>query len=184
MIGIYEYMKKLGLTRVPGRLQYLQQTRSRPCLLCGSSRAVEAHHEGPHGLGKKTPDWLAVPLCSECHAARHSGRVPDTFAEVVYLAQVQFLWWEIERQTEGLKKPEIHMAGCGGCGSVEMGENRFTRLGVPVCLACAGFFKVKGADFATPFGLVSMRKPPSDLAYFRQLHVLVLAASAEKGRKK
>jgi hypothetical protein len=37
------------------------------CCACGSTRAVEAAHIGPHGLGQKASDLSALPLCEACH---------------------------------------------------------------------------------------------------------------------
>ena len=36
------------------------------CLVCGS-KPVHAHHSGPRGLGQKSPDRHAVPLCWKHH---------------------------------------------------------------------------------------------------------------------
>lgn len=50
--------------------EYLAFVRRHPCIICYRDGA-QAHHWGPHGLGKKAPDWLAIPLCAECHRAWH-----------------------------------------------------------------------------------------------------------------
>jgi hypothetical protein len=47
--------------------EYLRWIRSLPCLVCGSTRYIEAAHTGPHGLGQKSPDSSAVPLCTRHH---------------------------------------------------------------------------------------------------------------------
>lgn len=52
---------------------YLQFIRGKACLLCDRD-GVDAHHYGPHGLGKKAPDWLAVPLCADCHRMVHEQK--------------------------------------------------------------------------------------------------------------
>jgi hypothetical protein len=50
---------------------YREFVRGHVCLACDrKSRPVEAHHEGPHGLGVKTDDFWCVPLCAGpdgCH---------------------------------------------------------------------------------------------------------------------
>src|SRR5579863_6853665 len=38
-----------------------------PCLVCGARRGIEASHTGPHGLGQKSPDLSAIPLCARRH---------------------------------------------------------------------------------------------------------------------
>ena len=43
--------------------RYLAWIRTQPCVVCGSARGIEASHTGPHGLGQKSPDTSAIPLC-------------------------------------------------------------------------------------------------------------------------
>src|ERR1700680_506133 len=47
--------------------RYLAWIRTQPCLVCGSTRWIEAAHTGPHGLGQKSPDASAIPLCPRHH---------------------------------------------------------------------------------------------------------------------
>jgi len=47
--------------------RYLAWIRTQPCLVCGSTRWIEAAHTGSHGLGQKSPDTSAVPLCVAHH---------------------------------------------------------------------------------------------------------------------
>jgi hypothetical protein len=55
-------------TAPPGRnSRYLAWIRTLPCLVCGSRRGIEASHTGPHGLGQKSPDTSAIPLCARHH---------------------------------------------------------------------------------------------------------------------
>jgi len=35
--------------------------------VCGTRRAVEAAHTGPHGLSQKSSDLSAIPLCARHH---------------------------------------------------------------------------------------------------------------------
>ena len=46
---------------------YRRFIRSLPCACCGSCRGVEAAHQGPHGLGQKSSDLSAIPLCRDHH---------------------------------------------------------------------------------------------------------------------
>jgi len=46
---------------------YLRWIRSLPCLVCRTTRAVEAAHTGPHGLSQKSSDLCAIPLCGRHH---------------------------------------------------------------------------------------------------------------------
>jgi hypothetical protein len=38
-----------------------------PRLVCGTTVGVETTHTGPHGIGQKSPDTSAIPLCSRHH---------------------------------------------------------------------------------------------------------------------
>jgi len=49
---------------------YLAWIRSLPCLVCGATRGIEASHTGPRGLGQKSADTSAVPLCAPHHRTR------------------------------------------------------------------------------------------------------------------
>ena len=53
---------------------YLQWIRTLPCAVCRVTRGVEAAHTGPHGLGQKSSDLSAIPLC-----ARHHRTGPDSY---------------------------------------------------------------------------------------------------------
>ncbi len=48
-------------------LKYLTWIRSLPCLICGRVTGLEAAHTGPHGVGQKSPDMSAIPLCTRHH---------------------------------------------------------------------------------------------------------------------
>src|ERR1700674_2899124 len=50
--------------------RYLAWIRTQPCCVCGSTRAIEASHTGPHGIGQKSPDSSAIPLCAKHHRTR------------------------------------------------------------------------------------------------------------------
>lgn len=47
---------------------HLQRIKELPCGLCGASGPSDAHHirEG-QGMGQRASDYLAIPLCKECH---------------------------------------------------------------------------------------------------------------------
>lgn len=47
--------------------RYLAWIRTLPCVVCGTRRGIEASHTGPHGLGQKSPDTSAIPLCTKHH---------------------------------------------------------------------------------------------------------------------
>lgn len=53
---------------------YLAWIRALPCTVCGSTRGIEASHTGPHGLGQKSSDYSAIPLCY-----RHHQGGPDSY---------------------------------------------------------------------------------------------------------
>ena len=56
--------KTVRPTRNP---KYLAWIRTQPCVVCGARRGIEAAHTGPHGLGQKSPDTSAIPLCPTHH---------------------------------------------------------------------------------------------------------------------
>jgi len=65
--------------------KYLAWIRTQPCLVCRSTRWIEAAHTGPHGLGQKSPDTSAVPLCAAHHRTgkdSYHRLGPRKFAEV------------------------------------------------------------------------------------------------------
>ena len=47
--------------------EYLRWIRKFPCCICHWNRRIEAAHTGPHGLGQKSSDYAAIPLCDLCH---------------------------------------------------------------------------------------------------------------------
>jgi hypothetical protein len=53
--------------------RYLAWIRAMPCCVCGSRRGIEASHTGPHGLGQKSPDSSAIPLCRRHHRTGHDS---------------------------------------------------------------------------------------------------------------
>jgi hypothetical protein len=54
--------------------KYLVWIRTLPCLICGKTAGIEAAHTGPHGVGQKSPDASAIPLC-----ARHHRTAEDSY---------------------------------------------------------------------------------------------------------
>jgi hypothetical protein len=46
---------------------YLRWIRSLPCVVCRSRWQIEAAHTGPHGMGQKSSDLSAIPLCARHH---------------------------------------------------------------------------------------------------------------------
>jgi hypothetical protein len=64
--------------------KYLDWIATLPCANCGlEDETIVPHHAinisaiagrvGNKGLGLKSNDWLAMPLCHGCHSALHSG---------------------------------------------------------------------------------------------------------------
>ena len=54
--------------------KYLRSLREMPCLACGIIPAGVAHHllrAEPRGMGLKTSDNCAVPMCHNCHSELH-----------------------------------------------------------------------------------------------------------------
>jgi hypothetical protein len=51
----------------PRSAAYLAWIRTQPCLVCGRTRWIEAAHTGLRGLGQKSSDTSAIPLCASHH---------------------------------------------------------------------------------------------------------------------
>ena len=56
-----------GVMKSPRNPRYLAWIRTQPCCVCGAKRGIEASHTGPHGIGQKSPDSSAIPLCAKHH---------------------------------------------------------------------------------------------------------------------
>jgi len=69
----------LETCRAPTRSQeYLNFIRYQPCLVCviriqRQETRTEASHTGPHGLGQKSSDLTAIPLCAGHHRTARDG---------------------------------------------------------------------------------------------------------------
>ena len=58
--------------------KYLRSLREMPCLSCGIAPAGVAHHllrAEERGVGLKTGDNHAVPMCTPCHTRLHMNGV-------------------------------------------------------------------------------------------------------------
>src|SRR5450755_2947081 len=55
------------IMKPPRSSLYLAWVRTLPCVVCGETRGIEASHTGPHGLGQKSSDYSAIPLCAKHH---------------------------------------------------------------------------------------------------------------------
>lgn len=53
---------------------YLRWVRTLPCCSCCAAAPSQAHHHHllGAGLAKRSPDRMAMPLCTECHHDIHS----------------------------------------------------------------------------------------------------------------
>jgi hypothetical protein len=51
---------------------HIQRIKEMDCVLCGASGPCDAHHirEG-QGMAQRASDFLAVPLCKDCHQGKH-----------------------------------------------------------------------------------------------------------------
>ena len=54
--------------------KHMHRVKELPCAVCGTSGPSDAHHilEG-RTPGRKSPDWLTIPLCKDCHQGSHNG---------------------------------------------------------------------------------------------------------------
>ena len=75
----------IGGPKLARNPKYLAWIRTHPCVVCGASRGIEASHKGPHGLGQKSPDSSAIPLCAKHHRTgnnRYHKLGPREFSQV------------------------------------------------------------------------------------------------------
>ena len=63
-IATFGWYRALPSNRDP---QFLRFIRKLPCIVCWSSRYIEAAHFGPRGLGQKADDRRSLPLCTKHH---------------------------------------------------------------------------------------------------------------------
>jgi len=73
-----------GIMKPQRNPRYLAWVRTQPCRVCGSTRGIEASHTGPHGIGQKSPDSSAIPLCAKHHrtgAESYHRLGPRNFSE-------------------------------------------------------------------------------------------------------
>ena len=57
----------------PSAKRHMNEVARLSCCLCGA-KPVELHHilEG-RTPGRRSPDWLVIPLCPTCHRDDHNG---------------------------------------------------------------------------------------------------------------
>lgn len=88
-----EYVAEVEQTKFRDKDEsYLRYVRQQPCIVCGAYHS-EAHHlkyRELAGLGAKTPDYMAVSLCSECHRNYMGSDSHITTEKVIRLAPYLF----------------------------------------------------------------------------------------------
>ena len=65
---------------------YLAHVRQHPCIICGTTLGLQAHHlrmVKSVGSGTKVGDQWTVPLCWECHHTLHNSGDEPT-------------WWDLK----------------------------------------------------------------------------------------
>ena len=71
----HDEIEQLRYVNFPERnKEYLEYLRKQPCLWCGKSNNIEAHHlriNGFGGVSIKPKDVYCVSLCKECHVNYH-----------------------------------------------------------------------------------------------------------------
>lgn len=62
------------MSKPRGIKHHMDRVAGLPCGVCGDRGVVELHHilEG-RTPGRKSPDWLAIPLCHDCHQGSANG---------------------------------------------------------------------------------------------------------------
>ncbi len=53
---------------------HIGRVKELPCSVCGASGPSDAHHIlAGRTPGRKSPDFLVIPLCKDCHQGSHNG---------------------------------------------------------------------------------------------------------------
>jgi len=59
-------------SRTDKERRYLKRVKELNCGVCGASGPSDAHHPRfPVGAGQRSEDFLAIPLCKECHTGKN-----------------------------------------------------------------------------------------------------------------
>ena len=54
--------------------KHMQRVKELPCSVCGAYGPSDAHHILAGRIpGRKSPDFLVIPLCKDCHQGSHNG---------------------------------------------------------------------------------------------------------------
>lgn len=71
---------------------HLGRVKELPCGVCRVAGPSDAHHilEG-RIPGRKSPDWLAIPLCKSCHTGPHGAHGNWAMWEVYKANELQVL---------------------------------------------------------------------------------------------
>lgn len=51
--------------------RHLDRLSTYPCAVCGTQMAHCHHPRAAAGMGQRASDFLAIPLCYECHQGQH-----------------------------------------------------------------------------------------------------------------
>lgn len=81
---------------------YLNYVRTLPCIICGKQHRSEPHHirdTRTAGMGIKSPDWYAIPVCHNCHmGVAHGTGFKDSLdwlsLDLIDFARLCYLRWK------------------------------------------------------------------------------------------
>lgn len=77
--------------------RYLSKVAALPCALCGCE-GVHIHHarEG-QGMAQRAQNWLAIPLCQDCHTGPHGFHGDRQLLKARKVDEMDLLAMTIER---------------------------------------------------------------------------------------
>lgn len=80
----------------------IQNLEVKKCYICGDEGAVEVHHclHGTAGRKKAEADGLMVNLCPECHRLLHDSRNRRYDKELMKLAQIEWMSYNMKGADE------------------------------------------------------------------------------------
>lgn len=88
--------------------RHLNTLASMPCVLCEAlgqtTYGVQVHHiRSGQGMGQRSPHWLAIPLCPDCHTGPTGLHGDRSLMRIAKAEELDLLAMTIEALVRGNK---------------------------------------------------------------------------------
>lgn len=91
---------------MPKSDKHLNELRSMPCSLCGAQGPSEAHHvRQGQGMGQRASDFLAIPLCPDCHRGPKGRHGDQQLFRLYKVTEMDLLARTVQRVLQANSKP-------------------------------------------------------------------------------